>query len=261
MHKPPITYKSCKSAGSSRICLIDETRGFLVICMVFYHAFYSMTFIFNIPFAKNLLCFFMPAQSIFAGSFIFISGCVSLLSRSNLKRGAKLFAIAVAITIVTRVFIPSQPIIFGILHMLSICMILFGIFKPLLSKISPLIGMLTCFILFLFTSGIDKGFFGFGRIKLYIPLSAYNLNWLFPIGITDKNFYSSDYFPLFPWMFIFFFGTFFASAFKGKKLPQFMYQSHVKMLSFCGRHALIIYIIHQPIIFLIINLYSQLNAM
>ncbi len=261
MHKPPITDKSCKNAGSSRIDLIDEARGFLVICMVFYHTFYSMTFIFNIPFAKNLLCFFMPAQSIFAGSFIFISGCVSLLSHSNLKRGIKLLAIATAITIITCIFIPSQPIIFGILHMLSICMILFGIFNPILSKISPLIGMLICFILFLFTASVDKGVFGFGKIKLYIPLSAYNLNWLFPIGITNKSFYSSDYFPLFPWMFIFFFGTFLASFFKGKKLPQFMYQSHVKMLSFCGRHALIIYIIHQPIIFLIINLYLQLNAM
>lgn len=243
--------------NKKRIAIIDEIRGFLVICMVFYHAFYSLAIVFNIPWAKNLLYFFMPAQSIFAGAFIFISGCVSPLSRSNLRRGAKLFAVAVAISIVTYLFAPSQVIIFGILHMLAICMLLFGAVQPLLDKLSPIVGMIACLLLFLFTLNISKGYFGFGFLRLELPLSAYDITWLFPFGITDKRFFSADYFPLFPWMFIFFFGTFFSGIFKDKKLPQFMYDSHVKILSFCGRHALIIYILHQPIIFLIMNLYLK----
>lgn len=259
MQRPPDICKVCRNSRNSRIIFIDEIRGILVICMVFYHAFYSMSFIFNIPFAKNLLYFFMPIQSVFAGGFIFISGAVSHLSRSNLKRGAKLFAVAVAISLVIIIFVPSQAIIFGVLHMLSICMMLFGALQTPLSKISPIAGMTACLALFLATFNIEKGFLGFGNFKLYIPFGAYDLNFLFPIGITSKNFYSSDYFPLIPWMFIFFFGTFFGSFCKGKKLPNFMYFSHSKMLSFCGRHALIIYILHQPIIFLIMNLYSKIK--
>lgn len=248
-----------QNPGRPRIAIIDETRGFLVICMVFYHALYSLAFIFNIPLAKNLLYFFRPAQAVFAGAFIFISGGVSLLSRSNLKRGAKLFALATAISVVTCVFAPGQAIIFGVLHMLSICMVLFGALQPLLAKIRPKIGMAACFLLFLLTLNVGAGFFGFKNFHISIPLWAYSSNWLFVFGVAPKNFYSADYFPLFPWMFIFFFGTFFASALKGKKLPQFALKPHVKALSFCGRHALMIYILHQPVIFLIMNLYSKIK--
>jgi uncharacterized membrane protein len=69
-----------------------------------------------------------------------------------------------------------------------------------------------------------------------------------PLGIYTSSFTSSDYFPLLPWAFIFLVGTFFGRFAAAEKFPKFTYQSHIPPLSFMGRHALIIYIVHQPII-------------
>ena len=103
----------------ARIHMMDELRGFAVLCMVFYHAFYSAAYLLGWQWGKVLLSFFMPAEPYFAGLFILISGISSQLSHSNLIRGLKLLAVAVCVTLVTGFFLPDQIIRFGILHLLS----------------------------------------------------------------------------------------------------------------------------------------------
>lgn len=55
------------AAGKKRIYLLDELRGLAVFCMVFYHAFYSMSEFFNIAVGTKLLDF-SPLQSRFCGA-------------------------------------------------------------------------------------------------------------------------------------------------------------------------------------------------
>lgn len=231
---------------------MDELRGFSVLCMVFYHAFFSMAFLFSIDSGLKLLLFFMPLEPFFAGLFILISGISSQLSRSNIKRGLKLLIISVIITIVTILIFPDTSIIFGILHMLSICMIMFGILKPLFEVIKTSIGLILCAFLFIFTMNIESGYLGFfNMLNIPLPNYLYRLSYLFPIGITNPEFFSSDYFPLFPWMFLFLFGTFLGRYARYGVFPNFMYKSRFKFLSFWGTHSLFIYIVHQPIIYVI----------
>ena len=116
--------------ATKRIHLMDELRGFAVFCMVFYHAFYTLAYLFNLEFGKALLNFFMPAEPWFAGLFILIAGISSNLSHSNLLRGLKLAGIAAVVTLVTWLVVPAERILFGILHFLAICMILFGLIQP-----------------------------------------------------------------------------------------------------------------------------------
>ena len=66
---------------------MDEIRGFAVLCMIFYHGFYSLAYLFQLDWGMALLRFFMPAEPFFAGAFILISGISSNLSHSNLLRG------------------------------------------------------------------------------------------------------------------------------------------------------------------------------
>ena len=99
---------------SSRVHLIDEVRGFAIICMVFYHAMYDLVVIFGVDFPV----FTSPVmqdilQPLFAGLFIFISGTAGHYSRSNLKRGAICFALGMALTLVTAVFMPAELIAFA----------------------------------------------------------------------------------------------------------------------------------------------------
>lgn len=225
---------------------MDEIRGFAVFCMVFYHAFYTLAFLFQIQVAMDLLYFFRPLEPLFGGAFIFISGISSQLSRSNLKRGAKLLPIAAAITLVTAWIVPDSIIVFGVIHFLSISMILFGLAKPLLDRVPTGAGLIGCILLYLITMNIHNRVIAFA---VPLPASLYETNWLCPLGIYAPGFVSADYFPLFPWLFVFLFGTFIGRFAAAGQFPKFTYRPRVPFFSWLGRHALIIYVVHQPVIY------------
>lgn len=234
-----------------RIHLMDELRGFAVFCMIFYHAFYTLAYLYKIKIGLLLLNFFMPAEPYFAALFMFISGISSNLSRSNLKRGFKLLGLALVVTLVTYVAVPQEVIWFGILHFLSVCMILFGLVKPLFDRFRfSVIPVAVCAVLFAATSGISWGYLGFSpQLGFRLPNSLYRTNWLAPLGIYNENFFSSDYFPIFPWIFVFAAGTFIGKLAAAGKFPRFTYRSRVPFFSWFGRHALILYLVHQPVIY------------
>ena len=239
------------SPARRRIYLMDELRGFAVFCMVFYHGFYTLAYLYNIEAGMVLLRFFMPAEPYFAGMFMLISGISSDLSHSNLKRGLKLLAIALAVSLITFLFVPDELITFGILHFLSVCMILYGLLKPVSDRFRfSWIAVAVCALLFVCTMGVSRGYLGFSpQLGFMIPAALYRTNWLAPLGIFNENFRSSDYFPLFPWVFVFAAGTFLGKLAAADKFPAFAYPSRVPFFSWLGRHALILYIAHQPVIY------------
>jgi uncharacterized membrane protein len=234
-----------------RIHLMDELRGFAVFCMIFYHAFYTLAYLYNIKIGLLLLNFFMPAEPYFAGLFMFISGISSNLSRSNLKRGFKLLGLSLVVTLVTYVVVPEEVIWFGILHFLSVCMILFGLVKPLFDRFQfSSVPVAVCAVLFAATAGISRGYVGFSpQFGFLLPDSLYRTNWLAPLGICNENFVSADYFPIFPWIFVFAAGTFIGKLAAAGNFPRFTYRSRVPFFSWFGRHALILYLVHQPVIY------------
>lgn len=231
--------------SSARIWFMDEVRGFAVVCMIFYHAFYTFAVLFSSPLAQKLLNFFMPVEPLFAGLFILISGISSCLSRSNIKRGLKLAVIALAVTVVTALM--DTIIVFGILHFLSVCMLLFGLLEKPLSRVPFWPGLIACVILYLLTMDIQRGILAFA---VHLPAFLYTFDWLCPFGIYSPTFFSADYFPLFPWAFVFFAGTFLGRFAASGRFPRFMYKKRVPFLVWCGRHALLLYVVHQPVIYL-----------
>ena len=241
-----------KPKGKTRIHLLDEIRGFCVFCMVFYHAFYTVGYFFNWTWGLQLLNFFTPAEPFFAGTFIFISGISSNLSHSNIERGSKLFFISYIVTLVSYAAVGNTAVIrFGILHMLSICMMLYGILTKV-NKLIPLwIGFAINAVLFVLTMNISTGHtFGIPNIwNITVPAWLYQTDFLYPLGFPSSGFISSDYFPLLPWLFVFFAGGFFGRLAVQKKFPKFSYKKHIPFFSLMGRYALIIYLLHQPVIF------------
>lgn len=119
---------------TGRIWTMDELRGVAVFCMIFYHGFYTVGFLFGDFWGKFFFHFFMPAEPFFAGLFMFISGIACNLSHSNLGRGLKLLALAMGVTLVTWLALPDDIITFGILHFLAVCMILAGLLKPAVDR-------------------------------------------------------------------------------------------------------------------------------
>ena len=78
--------------------------------------------------------------------------------------------------------------------------------------------------------------------------------YLYPLGLTAPNFESADYFPLFPYLGYFLLGAAFGKTrYKSREtlFPNFPPQ---RFLCLCGRHSLLIYLIHQPIFIFSIEL-------
>lgn len=234
-----------------RIHLLDELRGLAILLMIIYHAFFTIGYLYNIPLGQKLLVFFEPAEPFFAGLFIFICGISCHLSHNNWKRGGILLVIALGITAVLWIFMRDEIILFGILHFLSFAILLYALVRPLFDKISPFVGLLVCVILLIVTWWVpayEGSFFGIrGLFEWPLPQTLTTNPWLYPLGFSYID--CSDYFPILPWIFCFFAGSFCGVWVKEGRVPSFAYSKHVPAIAFVGRHTLLIYVVHQPIIY------------
>ena len=235
----------------------------MVLCMVFFHGFYLGGFAFGIEFMAELYYFFEPLEPVFAAGFIFICGLCTKFSRSPLKRGILALAAGFTVTAVTllmTLFGVNEPIYFGILHLLGLCLVLSAVLKKPLSRArSPIIPS-ALFILFLLFYNLPDGYFGIGNLTVVVPQYVYDLGFLFPLGFPSSSFASGDYFPIIPWAIIFFCGATFGGVINGK-LPMAFEKSRIKPLSFVGRNALLFYLVHQPIWYGIFYLLQLMNVL
>lgn len=249
-----------KLTDKKRIFFLDELRGFAVACMVFYHAFYILSSMYGYKWAESLYLFFMPVQPFFAGLFVFICGISCSLSRSNAKRGLIILGAAAVVTVATAVVMPKLgfvdcEIYFGILHLLSVCVLSCALLEKPLGKVSPFAGILICAILYPFANGISSGTLSYGSLMVFeIPETLYENNWLAPLGIHSPDFFSADYFPIFPDIFIFFAGVFAGRHFKTCGFAEWTYTQRAKLFGVLGRNALIVYIAHMPLIYALTEL-------
>lgn len=237
-----------KTNPAGRVVLFDEVRGLCLILMVFYHGMLDL-----VTSGVDLTWFFSSVMQRFlqpavAGTFIFISGAVSRYSRSNLRRGLAALACAFAVTAVTFFVMPATPDLFGILHLLGVCMLLFIPLRPLLDRIRPAAGICLFAVCFLATYNLPWHVVGMGPLSARLPDALYSNPYLFWLGLPAPGFVSADYFPLFPWAFIFFAGASFGVLAKKKRLPAMFYRGHCAALSRIGRHSLLIYLAHQPLL-------------
>lgn len=248
--------------NKKRIYILDEIRGTAVIAMVIYHFLFSSGYVFKNSTAYDIFKSIRPVEPIIAVTFIFVAGICTKLSRSNLKRGCILFAIALAVNIITEIFMPNIAIRFGVINLLSVCMILYGLLEKFIKKIKPLWGLISSLLIFILTWGLNHRYIGlFGYELFELPDLLYQTDFLYPLGFRNASFSSGDYFPLFPWIFMFMSGSNFAQMYDGKTLPKKYYKQHSSMLSKAGQYSLLIYILHQPIIFAVLYVVEYLQKL
>lgn len=219
------------------------------MCMVFYHAMFTMGYMFELKTAQDMFWFFSFISPAFAFAFIMMCGMSSTLSRSNRKRSIPILLAALAVTAVSFFMTPDAPIVFGILHLLGVCVLGFSFLEKPLAKIPPVAGLIICLLVFFLTYNVQYGFLGFeGIFKLHLPENLYSSNTFSFVGFIKDGTYYSDYFPLLPWGFAFMAGVFTGRIAKGK-YPAFMYKSRIPFFTMLGTNAFVIYVIHQPIIY------------
>jgi uncharacterized membrane protein len=224
-----------KTDLNNRVWELDFFRGIALLLMITFHIVFDLHDIYNLPIYYNH-GFFYYVGKVSVILFMLIAGVSSSFSRNNVKRGIKILAIAMGITIVTKLYDPGLIVMFGVLHFFGVSMILYPIFKPLNKYWLAVIGTLMIVV-------------GSIIAKINMPF-----DYLFPIGLTSSNFFSSDYYPLLPWMGIFLYGIAMGKILYKERKSVFNFSISDNVLSFLGRNTLIVYVIHQPIIVLVLDL-------
>ncbi|MCL2532002.1 MAG: DUF1624 domain-containing protein [Oscillospiraceae bacterium] len=216
---------------------LDELRGLAVAAMVCYHALFLWGFEFGMQPWETLFTAAMPVQPFIAGTFIFLCGISCRFSRSNVKRGLVLAGIAMGVTAVTfslRLFNMQLEILFGVLHFLAAAILLFTLLRRVLDKLPPwlqLAGFGTLFIV----------------ARMVMPMLPHTRSLvLFIVGVPSNAWFTADYFPLLPWVFLFLAGT--AVGMWREHFPAWLAKLRCRPLAWLGRRAIWVYLAHQPVL-------------
>ena len=258
------------SIATRRIYELDFLRGFCILLMVMDHTFFDLAYYFYpqwFPGGEGSGFLYGAVTLIRTGyfpwilrdviwalavfNFVFISGISCSFSHSNLKRGLRLAAVAIGFTIVTygvdlmMGHDDEYTIRFGILHLLATSILVFSLLKPI--GRGPLIALALLAI-------------GIGLKYAMVPLET-DIQLVGVLFHSTSGFRSADYFPVFPWIGYFLLGAAIGPLLypkKSSRLPRFGPRPWMEPVMFIGRHSLIVYVIHQPIIYGILSVLTRL---
>lgn len=155
---------------------------------------------------------------------------------------------------VTYAFMPSEKILFGILTFTGTAMLFLIPLSKVLERIPAWAGFAGSFLLFGLTRNVNRGVFGFELLHFgRVPKVLYRGLFMTFLGFPDPGFFSGDYFPLFPWIFLYLTGYFLYGMFM--KFPEvkkaLAIHLPVPFLETAGRHSLLLYLLHQPLLMLV----------
>lgn len=228
---------------NERIEILDVLRGIAILGMVFQHILVDLRFVIsgiNLTLLDNSV---LQNIFVFGGVFfIFLSGISSYYSKHNVRRGLLLLGLGALITAVTYLFFRGEVIYFGILHFLGAAILIYALLGKMIRKIPQVVILIGSMLVF-----VGAYYLYSLNIRIENPLS-------FLIGFPEWGFYSADYFPIFPYFFAFLGGTGFGWFVFNRKLPQTFYKLNIPGLNVVGRYSLWIYLLHQPIIILILKI-------
>ncbi len=207
--------------------------------MVVYHAFFVLTFFGNWNLSMNEGWWEILANVV---RFIFLSlvGVGMVISYEGVrkkggsyfdgifrqwKRGTIVLLAAFAVSIVTYIVVPEQYVRFGILHLIGVSIFVLS--------------------------------FLLGVWKKYLALMFSFLSFIFAYYFPSDGMVSIDYFPLFPWIGIVSMGIFLGYIFytggangsvRSRFDFKFLKSVYPKPLYWLGKKALIVYLLHVPLI-------------
>lgn len=200
----------------SRITEIDLLRTVAIGMMVAYHIAYDLHVFYDVSIHLNSAGW-EAFRILTVSLFLLVSGMASHLSSKPIKRVGIVLLAAMAITVSTYIYNPNTFIYFGILHCISLGLLALIPLRTLKELLIPI-----------------------GIVLLCIPVPTAPLPTL-------------DYYPLLPWA---------GYMLIGSGIGHFLYvrnnfkliPKQLPVLTAPGKHALLIYLIHQPIILMTLRL-------
>lgn len=237
-----------RTAKPERIWELDALRGVSILCVIFIH------FIFDLNYFLGLNLNFGPvfhAVQTYGGTvFVVLSGVCVTLGHRSFRRGLIVFGCGMGITAVTAAMaalgMTDENIViwFGVLHLLGICMLSY----PLWRRVPD--------------AGLAIGSLALVLSGYVLQQFRFSVRWLFPLGIISPDFVSGDYFPLLPYLGWFALGVVLGRrvyAQRRTRLPHVPAEKRpIRFFRFCGRHSLWIYLGHQPLLYALTMILSNI---
>ena len=243
------------AAKKNRAPELDLLRGFALFMMILMHLAYDLRFEFGLKGFGFLTAnwFWAFVHPFFLVIFVGVSGVCSSFSRNNFFRGLKLLAVAAGLTLVTWAITVYAKIncliIFNVLALLAVSILLYSLVQFIEKKTSvkPV------------TVNVLLGFLGTYLTVLGSSIGEMDYSTtnpvFMPLGFAIKNTPGVvDAMAVFPWMGVFLIGCVIGRVCYSKKetlLPASTKKLHPVFapFEFIGRHSLIIYLFHQPVVY------------
>lgn len=234
---------------------LDGIRGIAILNMIAFHAIWDLVYIYGFQWEWYQSKGGYIWQQGICWTFIFLSGFCLSLGKHPIKRGLTVFLGGAIITIVTLVFMPENRVVFGVLTLIGSCMVIVGMHAQLLKKMIPTLGLLLSVLLFAVTRNVNEGWLGFEAFRWReLPKSFYANTVSTYLGFPERNFYSTDYFSIIPWLFLFLSGYFLFQLLNKMEVLHVLEKGILMPIEWIGQHSFMIYMLHQPILYLILEL-------
>ena len=217
-----------------RFDVLDAWRTAAIVLMAAYHFLYDL-YIFGIISANQL--FSTPLnvlERFICCSFILLAGASARFSRNNLRHG--LVVLGAGLVVEIGAAVAGQTIRFGVLMLLGSSMVLWHFLGKGLQRLPG------------WSVAAGSGVLFFAA-RWWTGRTAVSVPWLYPLGFISPGFYSADYFPLLPWFFLFLTGTALGGWCLAHRENRLLTVSLPGVLTWPGRHSLIIYVLHQPVLY------------
>lgn len=228
-----------------RLISLDLARALALVCMVIFHFTFDLALFGYLPSGTMSQPFWYYFARMIAGSFLFLSGVSLWLAHGQgirwpafWRRWAMVAAAAALVTAASIWLVPGGPIWFGILHAIAA---------------TALVGLVALRLPWPITLALAGLIFAAAwgpRFPAFDPL------WLVWTGLAEARPMMGDYTPLIPWAAPALAGL--ATA-KALRVDQWRGTSPTRMtraLTLPGRHSLLIYLVHQPILFGLFNAFA-----
>lgn len=221
----------------SRYPLLDALRGTAVVLMIAFHFCYDLNYFGLAQFELYTDPFWLHSRTFIVTLFVTIAG-ISLycanrngIGRGFWKREALLLACSSVISVGTWFLFKDSWIFFGVLHFMLVGSLL-GVVALHWGIVNVVLGLV---------------FIALGNL-ITIPLLDQQ-PWQF-IGLMTHKPFTEDYVPLLPWLGVLMIGIWLGTQWvQTPQLQRSLNHPAWKPLLWLGQHSLLVYMLHQPLLF------------
>lgn len=236
-----------------RLFLVDVMRGVAVALMFAYHFCFDLNYFGLVRIDFHHDPFWLDLRALIVSLFLLLVGVSLVLAnrrgvdlRAALPRLYRLFGAAVLVSLGSYALFPDSMIFFGVLHFIFVASLL-GLPFLRLHWTNLALGLLLVLL------------------GLTVRHPWFDQAWLQWFGLMTHKPITEDYVPLLPWFGVVLLGIFLGRhLFRGTPLAALArWQpagSVARLLAFAGRHSLLLYLLHQPVLLGLLYIAVRLKA-